>query len=116
MKNIFFCVAYMILSLSGLTFIKLGGQSHVLGIHIGHFVISLKTFIGIFFYGLSFLLYTFVISRMQLSIIMPLLTAINCIAIVAIGISFFKEVINLGQIIGISIIVIGVFVMGIFSK
>lgn len=116
MKDIFFCIAYMFLSLAGLTFIKMGGQSPVLGFHVWHFVISIKTFIGIFFYGLSFLLYTFVISKMQLSIIIPLLTAINCIAIVIIGITIFKEVINLGQIIGISFVLIGVFVMGLFSK
>ncbi len=116
MKEIAFCVTYMLLSLAGMTFIKMGGHSSIYGIKIFNFIISIKTVIGIFFYGLSFLLYTFVISKMQLSIIIPIITAINTCAIVIIGILIFKEIVNLGQTVGIAIVIVGVFVMGFFSK
>lgn len=116
MKYISICVLYILLTLIGMTLIKMGGRSSDFYIQILHFIINIKILIGIFFYGLSFLLYTFVISKMQLSITMPLLAAINSCAIVIIGVVIFKEILNLGQVVGIAIVIIGVFVMGFFSK
>lgn len=116
MKNICICVLYLLLTLTGMTLIKMGGQSLSHGIRISRFSISLMTLVGISLYGLSFLLYTFLISRMQISIVMPLLSAIHSCALVMVGVMIFHEVLNLGQMVGIAIVIVGVFVMGVLSK
>ena len=116
MRNIALCAAYLLLSLIGMTLVKMGGRPPVSGIQILHFEVSIKTVIGMFFYGLSFLLYTFLVSRMTISIAMPALAAVSSCAIVVIGVIVFGEKLNAGQVAGIAIVIAGTFVMGIFSK
>ncbi|MCR4924825.1 MAG: hypothetical protein K5917_00895 [Clostridiales bacterium] len=116
MKNIVECVVYLLLALAGMTLIKMGGRSSGQFIHLLGFSVSLQTIAGMFFYGLSFLLYTFLISKMQLSITIPVLSMVSNCAVVMIGMIVFKEVLKPGQIVGITIMIAGVFIMGFFSK
>lgn len=116
MKNICICIIYLLLTLTGTTLIKMGGQSQTYNIHISPFLsFSPMTIAGIFFYGLSFLIYTFLISKMQISITMPVISATYSCALVVIGIILFKEVVNSGQLIGLGIIAIGILILGIWS-
>lgn len=100
----------------GMTLVKLGGQDKNALIHVNTIVVSYKTLIGIFSYGLSFLIYTFVISRMQISLAIPVLSALNSCAMVIIGIAIFKEQLTHGQMVGIIIVSIGVLIIGVFSR
>lgn len=111
-KDILLCCAYLALTLAGMSFIKLSGQDKNAGITICGMTIGLKFLIGVLFYGLSFLLFTFVISKMQVSLAIPILAAVNSCAMVLIGMVVFGEKLNVGQLIGIGIVVIGVFVLG----
>lgn len=94
---------------------KAGGSSTA-GIPLLSFFISYQMLAGIFCYGLSFLIYTFIVSKSQISILVPLLSAVNCCIIVAAGRFFFKEAINAGQSTGIAIVIFGTLLIGFFSK
>ena len=66
---------------------------------------------GIFLYGLSFVLWLFVISRMKMGVIYPL-AASSIVAVVVIGsLILYKETLSPIQIIGILTIIIGVFLL-----
>jgi len=116
MKSIFIFTIYVLFSLAGLTLIKMGGNSSGYTIKMLQFNVSIKTIAGLFFYGMSFLWYVFFISKMQISLVMPILTAINTCAVIAIGILVFGEKLNFGQLLGLGIIIVGVFLLGVFSK
>ncbi len=66
---------------------------------------------GVFLFGFSFLLWLFVLSRIQLNIAYPI--ALSCeVTLAAIGAYFlFKEYLSLFQILGIVFIVVGIFLL-----
>ena len=115
-KDIFLCLLYVFLALVGMTFIKLGGQEFPNGIHSIKDVFNIKIMLGMLFYGMSFLLYTLVLSQMQISVMIPIVAAINTCGMVLIGLTIFNETLSLGQMVGIAIVIIGVLIIGIFSK
>lgn len=116
-REVVFIFIYVLITLMGLTLIKMGAQGegkvimHILGIDVGPKLIT-----GIICYGFSFLMYVIVISRMQLSLAIPVAGAINSIGIVIIGLTVFHEHLQVGQAIGAAIVVVGVLVIGIFSR
>ena len=96
--------------------IKWGSMSdtsffNILGVNINGW-----TIIGIGFYGLSFLTYILMISRLKISLAMPIIAGINSCAMVAMGLILFKEKLSIGQMIGIAIVISGIVVVGVFSK
>ena len=115
-RTVLVCAAYLLFALVGMTLVKMGGQHPEADIRIGRFIISIKTAVGMFFYGLSFLMYTFLVSRLQISLALPVIAAVNSCAIVAIGVFVFGEQLNSGQLAGIAVVIAGVFVMGVFSR
>lgn len=116
-REITFIFIYVLIALSGLTLIKMGAQDggkvilHILGVDV-----SPKLLAGVFCYGVSFLMYIAVISQMQVSLAIPLAGAINSIGIVIVGLTVFQEQLRLGQAVGVAIVVVGVLVIGIFSR
>ena len=111
--NILLFALYVILSSSGLILFKMGSLNpnlhyHILGLSLN---ISVKSIIGIFCYGASFLLWMLIISRTNLTIAMPLSIAlVNTLVIVG-SCLFLKEKITLMQGIGIFIVILGVCIM-----
>ena len=71
----------------------------------------LKMFLGIICYGCSFLLWMYIVSKLNLTIAMPLSVAIVNTLVVLESCLILKEKITLTQGIGIFIIIIGVIVM-----
>lgn len=116
-KEIVYCIIYLLLTLVGMTMIKIGSQStdHQL-FKIVNVLISPKMVMGIICYGCSFLMYIFIISQMQISLMLPILSALNSVSIVIIGLTVFKETLVPGQLIGIAIIIFGTSVIVFFSK
>ena len=108
-------ILYVILSCSGLTFMKAADSSDI-GLRISNVFLSWKSIVGLCSYGVSFLIYMFVISKTQISIMIPLLSAVNSIIILVIGIILFKESMNAGQSVGVCLVVIGAFVISLFSR
>ena len=109
MNKILFII-YVFLSSSGLILFKLGTNNanihlHLLGLNLN---ISLKMIVGIFCYGISFLLWLYLVSKINLTIAMPLSVALVNTLVVIGSCLFLNEKINFTQGIGIFIIIIGV--------
>lgn len=115
-KEILLLIVYVAISLMGMTFIKMGvlDKENVL-IKVLGIAITPKLFIGIMMYGISFVLYIAVISKMQISLALPLAATMNSIGIVLTGVLVFNEALSMGQIVGIGVCIVGGLLIGIFS-
>lgn len=72
------------------------------------FHLNFFSIIGILLYGLSFVLYVYLISKFDLGYIIPLTTALVYVVIFIASYFIFKEVFTLMKVIGIALIVSGV--------
>lgn len=108
--NIILFAIYVFLSSSGLILFKLGANSA--SIHLNLFGLTLgfsfKMILGIICYGLSFLLWLYIVSKINLTIAMPLSVALVNTLVVIGSCLFLNEKISLMQGIGIFIIILGV--------
>lgn len=66
---------------------------------------------GVALYGLSFILYTYLISKFELGFIVPITTALVYIIIFTASYFIFKESFTVLKIIGISLIIIGIMIL-----
>ena len=67
--------------------------------------------IGIFLYGVSFLLWLFIISKIQLNIAYPIIFSLQVILVAVASWLLFKEYLSLWQILGIAFMLVGVFLL-----
>ena len=67
--------------------------------------------LGIILFGVSFLFYLFCLSRFQLNVIYPALVSAGIILVVLVSWFLFKEVLFPIQIVGILIIILGIFLL-----
>lgn len=106
---------YIILTISGLVFMKLGGNPGTISFKDGGFSISMSTVsaIGFICYICSFLLFTRIVVLFDLSFIYPLTTGIvQTITLVA-SYFVFKEKISVTGLVGAILVMIGIVVMNI---
>jgi len=106
-------ILYVLLASSVLILFKLGSINpninlDILGFHISF---SIKSLIGMFCYVCSFILWLIIVSRMNLTVAMPLSVAIVNTLVVVGSCIFLKERISLTQGIGIFIILSGVMIL-----
>lgn len=102
---------YLVLTVSGLALVKAGSSGGVLLSKVGDkFVwnISMLTVLGLVCYGASFVLLMWLVSKFDLSYIIPITTGIGQVLIFAIAIFFFKEQFTYVKLIAIGLIIIGV--------
>lgn len=107
---------YLILTVSGLTLVKLGSHGAPLVSKTGDkFAWNLGPLValGVIAYGLSFLLFMWLVSRMQLSFLIPLTAALVQILIFIVAIVFFKESITLVKLLAFTLIVVGIVLLQI---
>lgn len=112
--NIALIVLYVIFAVTGSTLLKYGGLEHIKTLFTVPFVninISLVTLIGFICYGLSFLIYTVLLNKFDLSFISPLTVALVYILLMITAFVIFKEPITITKIIGCSLILIGILLM-----
>lgn len=69
--------------------------------------INLYTIGGIIFYGISFLVYMYLISRYDLGYIIPLTTALVYVLIFTASFFIFKETFSTLKVVGVILIIIG---------
>jgi len=75
---------------------------------ISQIVQNIWIMLGLFFFGISFLLWIFLLSRFQLNIVYPIVVSLN-FALITVGSWFlFQEHLSVIQILGIAVIVAGV--------
>lgn len=66
---------------------------------------------GLFLFGISFLLWLFVISKIKLSVAYPISTSLNFILIALFSWLFLREQLLPTQILGIVVIIFGIFLL-----
>ena len=106
-------IIYLILTTSGLVFMKLGGNSGNFALNSGNVVFTINwiSAIGFICYLCSFLLFTKIVIMFDLSYIMPIITGIVQILTLVAAKLVFKEAITLHGLIGAIIIIIGIVIM-----
>ena len=112
--NIVFIVLYVIFAVTGSTLIKYGGLEQVKTLFTVPFVnisVSWVTLIGFICYGTSFLLYTNLLNKFDLSFKSTLTVALVYILLMITAFVIFKEPITTTKIIGCSLILIGILLM-----
>ena len=110
-------IIYLILTVSGLIFMKLGGNPGTIALDKGTITFGMSIISGIGFvcYLCSFLLFTRIVVMFDLSYIFPICTGIVQILTLIASALVFKENITIQSVIGISIIIVGIIVMN-FNK
>jgi len=106
-------IAYIFFTVFGLLLMKLSGQPIKFGINEGSFFlnISTKMLFALLSYGISFILWTGIVVKNDLSFIVPFSSAIVNLLSVALGVLMFHEYLNTYKIIGIAMAIIGVVFM-----
>lgn len=115
--KIIMILVYLVCTILGLTFMKLGGNTGTLNIKSNELLLSMNiiSFIGFVCYIFSFFIFTRIVTKFELSYIMPILTGIvQVITLIVAGI-VFKEKFTIQSIIGASMVIVGIVVMN-FSK
>ena len=65
-------------------------------------------FTGLLLYAISFFLYVFILSKLQLNVVYPVATGTILVLITAFSYFFLKETLTVIQIVGIAAILVGV--------
>lgn len=106
-------LVYMILTVSGLTLIKVGGNSGTIQLNEGNIGVTVNwiSAIGLICYLCSFLLFTKIVIMYDLSYILPLVTGIVQILTLISAFVIFKEEITKQGIIGACVVIIGIIIM-----
>lgn len=104
---------YLILTMSGLILMKLGGNTGTIAMNDGNinFGISPVSLMGFICYIGSFFLYTKMVVMFDLSYLTPICTGIVQILTLIASKVVFKENITIQGIIGASIIIMGLLIM-----
>ena len=108
------CVVFLIFSLSGMTFMKLGSMAEnmrAILVPVVNLRITPLSLVGYLCYGISFLMYTVIITKFDLGYISPILTGISNIGILLIAFFVFKEHFTMSSAIGAVLIIAGVMIM-----
>lgn len=113
MKIIIMFTCYVLLASSGLILFKLGSINNnltlnVFGLSINY---SVKMILGLLCYGFSFILWMLIVSKINLTIAMPLSVAIVNTLVIVESCIILKEKITMIQGIGIFIVLFGVCIM-----
>lgn len=106
-------IAYIFFTVLGLFMMKLSAQPIGLGFQNGAFFlnISIKMIFALLFYITSFVLWTGIVVKNDLSFIVPFSSAIVNILSVIIGVLIFHEYMNIYKVIGIAMALSGVVLM-----
>ena len=105
---------YVVFAVVGSTLLKMGGLSKfkaLFNIPVLNVSISPITLIGFVCYGISFLVYTILLNKYNLSFISPLTVALVYIFLMITAFLIFKEPITTSKIVGSSLILIGMIIM-----
>lgn len=108
------CAVYVVFTISGVTFMKLGSMAENLKgfiVPIVNLRITGLSLVGYMCYGISFLLYTVIISKFELGYISPILSGVVQIVTLVVAFFVFKEQFSLNAGIGAAMIIAGVIIM-----
>ena len=118
MKRGFLVVIYIIFTIVGLVLMKLGGNTGTFGINGTdfNFSISFISLFGFISYILSFLLFTNIVVKVDLSYIMPITSGLIQVLTLVSGFLVFNEQISVRGIIGAGLVISGIVIMNLKTK
>lgn len=111
MINIALIVLYVVFAVGGSTLIKYGGLAKVASLVVLPIVnvsISSISLLGIFCYGLSFILYILLLNKFDLSFISPVTIGIVYVLLMITAAVIFKEQFTMIKTIGCAMILAGI--------
>jgi small multidrug resistance pump len=109
-------IIYILSTSSGLILLKLGSSSGAPFSIVDHALklnLNPLNVLGILLYGISFLLYTYLLSKFDIGFIVPLTTAVVYVIIMTASFLLFKEVFTPLKVVAITLIVIGVILLNL---
>ena len=107
---------YIVITTGGLVCLKIGGNSLGLSLKNGiSFKLGYITCLGFILYIGSFLMWQKLLATYDLSYIVPITTGIVQVIILILSYVIFKENINTINLIGISLVIIGIVLISIKS-
>lgn len=108
-------IVYIFFSMGGLILMKLGAGKIAVEINGGvlQFSLGVKVLLALTMYVVSFLIWTQIVAKSDLTYIVPVSSAVVNILTVIVGVLLFREYVSVQQIIGIIITVVGVVLMNI---
>ena len=112
-------IIYVLLSASGITCFKLGSEKEFsLAVSAGSLSLKVSwlSVLGLAFYFCSFILYMWLISKYQVSYLIPILSGISYVVTLAAAILFLHERLSLAQLVGSFAILAGIILMNIHTK
>jgi small multidrug resistance pump len=114
MVNYILLGVYMVITVAGMIFMKKGNSFTLASVN-GKLVFSTTIIAGIGFilYFCSFIMWTKLLTKFDLSFLVPLTGGICNTALVVLGVLLFHEKLNVYQIIGIAAVIIGVSLLSI---
>ena len=118
MTDIVLFVTYFLSSCSGQILMKYGSMvkdGFVFKVPVVDASFSLYSLLGFGFYGFSFLLFTILISRHDLTFLNPFSIGVTSILIFSSAVIFFGESLTFAKVLGLSLILIGVLVINVFK-
>ena len=118
MKKMILVILYILLTITGLVLMKLGGNTGSILIENMSFSFTMNfiSLIGFISYILSFLLFTNIVVKFDLSYIMPITSGLIQVLTLLSGFFIFNEVISTKGIIGASLVICVIIVMNIKVK
>ena len=114
--DIFLIIIYIILTVSGLVLFKLGtSQDFSIGFTSGKIslILNYKAILGLVCYVLSFLLYMGLVSKFDLSYIVPITQGVIYVLIFLSSVVIFKENVTVQAIIGTFLVILGIILLNI---
>lgn len=118
MKRNFVVIIYILLTILGLVLMKSGGNTGTISFGQGAFTFSVNfiSLLGFVSYIASFLLFTNIVVKFNLSYIMPITAGIIQVLTLLSGYLIFREKVSINGIIGVSLVIVGIIVMNLKSK
>ena len=115
MRKKFLVVLYVILNILGLVLMKLGGNTGTVNIKGSSFdfSMSLISLIGFICYIMSFLIFSNIIVKFDLSYIIPITSGIVQVLTLISGFVIFSESITIKGIIGALMVISGIVIMNV---
>ena len=107
---------YILITSSALIVLKLGSKDGALAQMVDgrlHLNLTFYTVTGVALYGLSFIVYTYLLSKYDLGYIIPLTTALVYIIIFTASFVIFKESFTLVKVLGIVLILAGLAMLNV---
>lgn len=118
MKKNILVIAYVILTILGLVLMKFGGNTGTFSFEQSTFEFSINfiSLLGFVSYIASFLLFTNIVVKFDLSYITPITAGIIQVLTLISGMLIFNEKVSISGIVGIVLVIIGIVVMNIKVK